>query len=135
MKNIVETFRAEVYQKETAADRLKCFIELHLKMVASNPTLAEVLTVELRQSAKFMREYRAPQFAEYLNLLGEIITYGQESGEMNTRYDVSLMRRIIFGALDELSLYWVTAKKSSQTLEQAVDEMWSLCDGGLFQKN
>ena len=104
-------------------------------MVASNPTLAEVLTVELRQSAKFMREYRAPQFAEYLNLLGEIITYGQELGEMNTRYDVSLMRRIIFGALDELSLYWVTAKKSSQTLEQAVDEMWSLCDGGLFQKD
>jgi TetR/AcrR family fatty acid metabolism transcriptional regulator len=133
MQHIVETFRVKVHQKESAKERLKCFIELHLHMVASQPTLAEVLTVELRQSAKFMREYKAPQFAEYLNLLGEIITYGQNRGELKRQYDVSLLRRIIFGALDELSLYWVSTRKSSHTLDQAIDEMWSLCCGGLFR--
>jgi len=80
-----------------------------------------------------MREYKAPQFAEYLNLLGEIITYGQKRGELKRQYDVSLLRRIIFGALDELSLYWVSTRKSSHTLDQAIDEMWSLCCGGLFR--
>ena len=60
MEQIVETFQAEVNQHDSAQDRLKCFIELHLRMVAERPALAEVMTVELRQSAKFMREYKAP---------------------------------------------------------------------------
>ena len=77
MQQIVESFREAVCQEESAQGRLKRFVELHLNMTAEHPTLAEVLTVELRQSAKFMREYKAPQFGEYLNLLAEIITFGQ----------------------------------------------------------
>jgi TetR/AcrR family transcriptional regulator, fatty acid metabolism regulator protein len=132
MEQIVQRFRLQVNRCESSRERLKCFIELHLKMVAENPSLAEVLTVELRQSAKFMREYKAPQFAEYLNLLGEIILYGQERGEISASVDPSIARRIIFGALDELSLYWVSVKKPTQTLNQAIDELWRWCSGGVF---
>lgn len=132
MEQIVQRFRLQVNRCESSGERLKCFIELHLKMVAENPSLAEVLTVELRQSAKFMREYKAPQFAEYLNLLGEIILYGQERGEISASVDPSIARRIIFGALDELSLYWVSVKKPTQTLNQAIDELWRWCSGGVF---
>ena len=136
MQQIVESFREAVCCEELARDRLKRFVELHLNMTADHPTLAEVLTVELRQSAKFMREYKAPQFAAYLNLLGEVITYGQERGEIDQAVDPSVARRIIFGALDELSLYWVSAKRpaagAGPHVEQAVDTMWRFCSQGLF---
>lgn len=132
MQLIVETFREEVYREESAQLRLKRFVELHLNMTAEHPALAEVLTVELRQSSKFMREYKAPQFAAYLNLLGEIITFGQERGEISSSVDPSIARRIIFGALDELSLYWVSLKRHSVPFEQAVDTMWLFCSQGLF---
>jgi TetR/AcrR family fatty acid metabolism transcriptional regulator len=132
MEQIVERFRAEVNQRDNARDRMRCFIELHLNMVADHPTLAEVLTVELRQSAKFMREYKAPQFGAYLNLLGEIITFGQERREVNSSLDPHFARRIIFGALDELSLYWVSLKRPDETLDQAIDALWLICTGGLF---
>lgn len=136
MQQIVESFREAVCCEERACDRLKRFVELHLNMIAEHPTLAEVLTVELRQSAKFMREYKAPQFAAYLNLLGEVITYGQERGEIDRAVDPSVARRIIFGALDELSLYWVSAKRpaagAGPNVEQAVDTMWRFCSQGLF---
>jgi TetR/AcrR family fatty acid metabolism transcriptional regulator len=132
MQEIVETFRLEVNRELSARARLKRFVELHLNMTAEHPTLAEVLTVELRQSAKFMREYKAPQFAAYLNLLGEIISFGQERGEISASVDPSIARRIIFGALDELSLYWVSLKRQSVSFEQAVDTMWLFCAEGLF---
>lgn len=133
MEQIVEAFRSEIYHLETSQERMKSFIWLHLKMVAERPALAEVMTVELRQSAKFMREYKAPQFGAYLGLLGDIILYGQERGEINQGFDASLTRRIIFGALDELSLYWVSSKRPQHSLERLTDELWMLCSGGCFQ--
>jgi len=132
MEEIVETFRAAVNQHESSQKRLRCFIELHLKIVAERPTLAEVMTVELRQSAKFMREYKAPQFSAYLALLGEVISYGQERGEISSSLDPLLTRRIIFGALDELSLYWVSTQKTQHTLERVINELWTLCAAGCF---
>jgi TetR/AcrR family fatty acid metabolism transcriptional regulator len=133
MEGIVETLRAEVDPLDTAFDRLRRFVEVHLMLVAEQPALTNVLTLELRQSAKFMREYKAPQFTEYLTLLGEIIEYGQSRGEIKTGLDPILTRRILFGALDELSLYWVSTKrKSTETLNQAVDELWSICHSGVF---
>ena len=80
MEGIVETFKDAVRGLESPQARLRRFIELHLEMVADQPALAEVLTVELRQSAKFMREYKAPKFSEYLEILREIIRAGQERG-------------------------------------------------------
>lgn len=132
MEQIVGTFRAEVNCLETAQERIKCFIELHLKMVAERPALAEVMTVELRQSAKFMREYKAPQFGAYLGLLGDIISYGQERGEIHSGFDPLLTRRILFGALDELSLYWVSSKRPQHSLERVIEELWMLCRSGCF---
>jgi len=132
MEEIVQTFRAEVNLHESSQDRLRCFIELHLKMVAERPSLAEVMTVELRQSSKFMREYKAPQFSAYLTLLGEIIFYGQQRGEISSTFDPSLIRRIIFGALDELSLYWVSVKKPQHDLDRVIQELWTLCTYGCF---
>ncbi len=132
MEHIVETFRSEVSCYKTAQERLKCFLELHLKMVAERPALAEVMTVELRQSAKFMREYKAPQFGAYLALLGDIISYGQERGEVRSGIDPLLTRRIIFGALDELSLYWVSSKRPLHSLERVIEELWALCSTGCF---
>jgi len=132
MEQIVDTFRDEVSRFDSAQERLKYFLELHLKMVAERPALAEVMTVELRQSAKFMREYKAPQFGAYLGLLGDIISYGQERGEVRSGIDPLLTRRIIFGALDELSLYWVSTKRQTHSLERVIDEIWGLSSNGCF---
>ncbi|MEE2644824.1 MAG: TetR/AcrR family transcriptional regulator [Myxococcota bacterium] len=131
MEEIVARFEANLAKLESPRDRLYRFIELHLEMVADAPSLAEVLTVELRQSAKFMREYKAPKFSEYLDLLRAIIEDGQRVGEFHPEIDANLTRRIIFGALDELSLYWVSTRRPRETLQQSLEELWRLCAGGL----
>src|SRR5687768_11869220 len=54
-------------------EQLRAFIHAYLRMVSDEPTAVEVLTIELRQSSKFMKEYDNPQFADFLRMLGGII--------------------------------------------------------------
>ena len=126
MEVIIDRFRGQLSESDRAMDRLRLFIQLHLKMVAEQPKLAEVLTVELRQSAKFMREYKAPKFAEYLGLIAEIVELGRQTGEFRRDLNPMITKRVLFGALDEVSLYWVSSRHRPYDLERAAEEVWSI---------
>lgn len=134
MEVIVERFRHRIGDEPIAVERLRRFIDQHLQMVAEQPTLAEVLTRELRQSAKFVREYRAPKFSEYLDLLEEIIEYGRQTGEFAEDISPKVLKRALFGALDEVSLHWVTSRRSPYSLEAAAEEIWRLCAQGILRQ-
>lgn len=99
--------RAEVDAQRGALRKLAAFVHLHLDMVRSRPELAEVLTVELRQSAKLMKEYEARAFGEYLDILAAILEEGKREGSIRADVDVKAVRRAIFGALDEVALSWL----------------------------
>ncbi|MFB6374312.1 MAG: TetR/AcrR family transcriptional regulator, partial [Bradymonadaceae bacterium] len=49
--------------------KVRRFVELHFQLAVENPELAEFITVELRQSAKFIKEYDNPKFGDYLGIL------------------------------------------------------------------
>src|SRR5579871_6777771 len=63
--------------------QLRAFIRTYLQLVADERQAAEVLTIELRQSAKFMTEYDNPGFADFLRLLGGIMAAAQDRGELD----------------------------------------------------
>ena len=92
-------------------EQLRAFIRAYLRMVSDEPTAVEVLTIELRQSSKFMKEYDNPQFADFLRMLGGIIAEGQARGELDAAIPGHVAARMIFGILDELALAWVLAKQ------------------------
>ncbi|MDX2086388.1 MAG: TetR/AcrR family transcriptional regulator [Kofleriaceae bacterium] len=96
---------------EPPARQLHAFIRTYLQLVHDEPTAAEVLTIELRQSSKFMKEYDNPQFADFLRMLGGIIAAGQERGEIDASIPSHVAARMIFGMLDELALAWVLARQ------------------------
>jgi TetR/AcrR family fatty acid metabolism transcriptional regulator len=110
--------------------RLRAFVAGHLKLVESHPALAEVLTVELRQSTKFMREYKSPAFAKYLRTLTEILAAGQLAGELRPDFDPKLTARAIFGSVDELALSWIVSRKRLD-LEEAANQVVRLFLHGL----
>jgi hypothetical protein len=91
----------------TDSSKRRSAIYLHLMLVEKNPPLAEVLTVELRQSAKFMKEYRNSKFGEFLKLLATPIEEGQRDGTIRPDLDPHVIARALFGALDELALSWL----------------------------
>src|SRR3954470_2632956 len=55
-------------------DQLRSFIRTYVQLVHDEPAATEVLTIELRQSSKFMKEYDNPEFVDFLRTLGGIIS-------------------------------------------------------------
>jgi TetR/AcrR family fatty acid metabolism transcriptional regulator len=87
-------------------EKLARYVEGHLGLVTEQPALMQVLTVEVRQSARFMRS--APSaFGRYLALLGHAIAEGQARGIFRADLRPSIAARAIFGAVDELARAWV----------------------------
>lgn len=89
--------------------QLRSFVETYLSLIRDQPAAAEVLTIELRQSSKFMKEYENPRFAEFLRLLAGVISAGQEQGELDSAIPAPVAARMIFGILDELATAWLLA--------------------------
>jgi TetR/AcrR family transcriptional regulator, fatty acid metabolism regulator protein len=96
-------------------EQLHAIIRAYLRMVSEEPSAVEVLTIELRQSNKFMKEYENPQFADFLRMLGGIIASGQATGELDATIPSHIAARMIFGILDELALAWVLARQPLRT--------------------
>ena len=108
-------------------EKLKKFLSLHLRLVEENPDLAQVLQIELRQSSKFMKEYEGGKFSDYLNIVRSIIEEGQEKGIFRSDLEPRILRRAIFGAVDELALEWLLMRKKKYSLDdcsQQIGEMF-----------
>jgi len=103
----------------TPMEQLHAFIRTYLRMLSNEPAAAEVVTIELRQSSKFMKEYDNPQFADFLRMLGAIIADGQERGELDDAIPSHIAARMIFGILDELALAWVLGKQPLKSTASA----------------
>lgn len=88
----------------TVVDRIRRLILLHLQIASIAPDLAEFITVELRQSSRFVKEYDNPKFSEYLRVLRDLIEEGQSNGSIRSDLDARLIVRTMFGALDEMLL-------------------------------
>ena len=86
MQGIIERLREAL--EEHAGDpeaKIRRYIVGHLRLVAEQPDLMQVLTVELRQSARFIKEYHPKGFRMYLEVLQGILEEGQTQGRLSER--------------------------------------------------
>ena len=118
---------------ESATDRLRTFVRVHFEMVGRNPELAEVLTVELRQSGKFMRDADMRVFGRYLGIAARIVAEGQASGEFSPDLRPRRVARMLFGAIDELSLEWAMSARR-KLVEEAYSQTVRVFLNGLSRK-
>lgn len=107
MREAISRFREAALGEQDARSRLERLIRMHLAEFQADPELAAVFQVELRQSQRFMREYAKSELKEYLDLIGEILQLGQKEGAFRTDIPVGLMKRFIFGTIDEVVSTWV----------------------------
>ncbi len=107
MGNILERMHQALAEVDDPAAKLERFAQQHLTLLEENQELAEIIQVELRQSSKFMKEYQNDRFHQYLNIISSIIKQGQEQGVFRRDILPGVAKRAFFGALDEMSRYWV----------------------------
>ena len=134
MERVNANLREAIDTESTAVARLKRIVKLHLELVEQNRDMAEVISVELRQSSKFIREYSNPKFAEFLRTIAGAVVEGQRTGELRTGIDPYVFARALFGALDEIALAWLVkhpGSKASIELPRAAEQLGDLFIDGL----
>jgi TetR/AcrR family fatty acid metabolism transcriptional regulator len=132
MDKIITNMKEEMEKIPEPDGKLRRFAVIHLNMVRENKSLAEVIQVELRQSSKFMHEYKNRKFIEYLNIISGIVKEGQRTGYFRTDIMPGLFKRSFFGALDELSNMFVFSTKRKYNVEMAADQVSSFFIAGLL---
>jgi len=111
MGEVVADVRRRTADGGNALEKLKIFIGNHMDLLEREAGLVEVLQVELRQSTKFLKDYTPVKFFEYLEIISDILEEGKKEGVLRPDLNISIARRAIFGALDELSLTYILSRK------------------------
>ena len=92
-------------------EKLRRIAHLHLERLGADRDLAVVFQVELRASTKFMEEFSAAGFAEYLGLIRSTFEEGQRAGVFRTELNAKVVSKILFGALDEMATNWILSRR------------------------
>lgn len=132
MEWVIDRLKREMESVEGGVlNKVRRFVELHFQLAIENPNLAEFITVELRQSAKFVKEYDNPKFADYLGMLQALIEEGQQEGVFAQALESRLMSRAMFGALDQVLLELTLTKKAPEDVSAEVDQVTRMLIDGL----
>lgn len=92
-------------------ERLRRIAHMHLDRLGADRDLAVVFQVELRGSTKFMEEFSAAGFAEYLGVIRQTVEEGQQAGVFRPELNAKVVAKILFGALDEMATNWILSKR------------------------
>jgi TetR/AcrR family fatty acid metabolism transcriptional regulator len=119
---LLAALERELEKRDTPRDRLRAIIELQLGLLEGERDLAEVITVNLRQSTRLMKQYAAPKFNLYLETIARVVHEGQKSGDFRDDVSPSVVARAIFGALDGLTMTWALGKADAGGLSRAATQ-------------
>ncbi len=111
VEDAVADAREKVESIDDPREKLRQIALLHLERLGADRDLAVVFQVELRGSTKFMEEFSAAGFAEYLTLIRSTFEEGQRAGIFRTDLNAKVVSKILFGALDEMATNWILSKR------------------------
>lgn len=134
MKVVLENMVEQISEEKDAIKKIERFALTHLKLIERNKNMAEIIQVELRQSSKFMKEYKNEKFMRYLNLIGDVIKEGQEKGIFKKDIIPDIAKRAFFGALDEMSRFWVLSSYKKYDIETAAKQISEYFLNGLISR-
>ena len=111
--------------------RITRIIELQLGLLEDQRDLAEVITVNLRQSSSLLKQYAAPLFMEYIDVIAGVIRDGQKEGAFRKDINPRVVARGLFGALDAILLTWALGEADPASLRKAASHCATLFLAGL----
>ena len=133
MDEFIADGRRELAILDKAEEKLKRIAQLHLERLSADRDMAIVFQIELRGSIKFMQEFSAAGFSEYLDIIRATIEEGQKSGVFRPDLKPIVGAKMFYGALDEMVTNWILSSKK-YPLAPMADEVLKIFFGGLLTK-
>lgn len=118
-------------ESKSATDKLIGIVELHLTLVGQDRDLASITQVELRHSLHFMNQLSHAQVGQYLAILADVVTQGQEEKAFRSELDPVFAAKAIFGVLDEMATDWILSQRNTR-LESKAPQVTDFLLAGLM---
>jgi len=122
-------------------EKLATILDSMIALFKSNRELAEVVTIELRQSSKFFSSTAISPVVDFLDIITDVIRQGQERGLYRADIDPRVVSLVILGSFENLLHSWVLADKVPElgskydiSLDHGRAVLENLIKGGLHQR-
>jgi TetR/AcrR family fatty acid metabolism transcriptional regulator len=119
MAEWVAHVRREISTEGDPLAKIRRLVTLHFTVLESNPDLAEVVQVELRQGHKFFRGASAHEVSAYFELIASVLTEAVAAGQVRSDLPVKLATKMLFGAMDQVATSWVLGKRAYRLTDAA----------------
>lgn len=114
--------------------RFRRVVELQLGLLDGRRELAEVVTVNLRQSSRLLKQYATPLFTRYLEVVAKLVESGQASGVVRPEVSPRVVARALYGALDGVAMTWALGGGQEGQLKKAASQVSELFLEGLRKR-
>jgi TetR/AcrR family fatty acid metabolism transcriptional regulator len=131
MKAVLDNMVVQISKENDPVKKLRRFALTHLQLIEQSKSMAEIIQVELRQSSKFMKEYKNEKFSQYLDLIADIIQEGQRKGIFKREIIPGVAKRAFFGALDEMSTFRVLSRRGGYDIKTAAEQISDIFLSGI----
>jgi TetR/AcrR family fatty acid metabolism transcriptional regulator len=131
MGEMIDAARAAIAPYTDPFDKLRAFAIHHMENVELHKDVAKVLQVELRLSNTFMKEYKPRRLQDYMDVVGEVIEEGKRRGLVRRDVNTTIVRRALFGALDEIAMQWMLTPNARYGLRESAEQVASVFAQGL----
>ncbi|MBW1889126.1 TetR family transcriptional regulator [bacterium] len=106
-KQVFDGFRTEVDRADNAVDKLRNLIRRHLAEFQRDRNMAILYQSETHQSTRLVEKQIKEMSNMYLDIVAEIMEQGQQEGLIRRNLYLSLVKRFILGAVDEVINTWI----------------------------
>ena len=107
MSVLIAQHQEAIDSEKTAEAKLIRFCETHSRIAAENEDLTAFMQLEIRQSAKFQKNYKSEHLGQFLNIIGSAIDFGKATGEYRKDVNTNMAKHAFFGAIDEIATQWI----------------------------
>ena len=112
-----------IAQQSTFEGKFRVCLDIQLGLLDGSRDLAEVVTVNLRQSSRLLKQYGAPLFGRYLETLASVFEEGQTQGLVRPELNPRVLARALWGSLDAITLGWALGGGDEQTMKRAAQQI------------
>jgi TetR/AcrR family fatty acid metabolism transcriptional regulator len=139
---MIDTLTTAMERMDNADEKIALIVTSVMRLCQTDRDLAEIIVVELRQSAKFLAGEAMVKLLEFLALIEGVIAEGQEKGIYRSEVDPALIAILLLGCMEVVLSMWIIAdavpevkKRYDYSLEEASEAVLDLWKFELRTKN
>lgn len=118
-KQVFDRFHAEVARGADSVEKLRNLVRVHLSEFQRDPDMAIVYHVETHQISRLAEDQIRAMGKMYHDIISDIVEEGQQEGLLRWDLYLSLVKRLILGAVDETIGAWLHSGRSYDLISMA----------------